>query len=91
MKTKTRKGWDKRKWKEDDFTLQVEDMSVDAARGHRVAAGRVLAVPPRTKTIQVGVTTTSIELCLHGKPLKVACPTCEFEAPRLIEKEKASG
>lgn len=69
---------------ESDFQFQIEDRTaLDRGRPFNVIAGRVVDVPIRSKKVKVGVTNTTVELCYHSKPLKYACPTCEWEAPRI--------
>lgn len=69
------------KWDESDFEFQTEDWSAPKVKEYASFKGRVVTVPPRRK--RFGKERMPIEVCLHDRPFHVACPTCEYEAPRL--------
>lgn len=74
-----------RKWDESDFEFQTEEMSEDSAKDFKVDRGRVFDVPTRHRQIKTGITSKSIAVCIHGRLITHACPTCEYEADRLLE------
>jgi hypothetical protein len=76
---------DKRKWNEADFVLQIQDGSKAKQTEIEVIDGRIMTIPRRTRSLKIGKRTFKINLCLHGKSLKITCPTCEYEAPRIIK------
>lgn len=81
---------DKRKRNESDFTLQIQDLTDKGKVEVEVIGGRVLTIPRRTRTLKIGKGSSKIILCLHGKPTKQTCPTCEFEAP-IVKKKMVDG
>lgn len=76
-----------RKWDESDSAFQMEAAETETVKDYNVDQGRVFDVPTRHKSVSVGKgMTKSVAVCIHGRLVTHPCPTCEFEAPKLLEK-----
>jgi hypothetical protein len=66
----------------------MQDMRAKPPPPYLLERGRVLDVPVRHRTIKIGARFTyTMTICYHGRPYEYACGLCEFEYPRLKERD----